>query len=187
MTFLGLEIGSWADWFGAVGTIVAVCVALFSVRREDKKSTQNIQLHDLTLISESLVEIKESTKDISKLRTAYENLRNDNDYFGQVEKLGNEIFDSKIRKRIEDLQLNMDLLTLSDHNIYLMERIMAFRFYYLYCLNDFIDVKNKINAEKNVKYFQDRVLESINNLNEFETKLKFCLRIVQSEIRNNKI
>lgn len=36
MEFLGLEIGSWADWFGAIGTILAVWIAV-SYRRTKTK------------------------------------------------------------------------------------------------------------------------------------------------------
>lgn len=41
--FLGLEVGSWADWFGAVGTILAVVVAVLApyyVNRPKVKTSQ---------------------------------------------------------------------------------------------------------------------------------------------------
>lgn len=187
MKFLGLEVGSWADWFGAVGTIVAVCVALLSVRREDKKSIKKTQLQDLILIHESLVEIRKLTKNISELRSEYERLSYDNDCFGKVENVGNKIFNFKVRKRIEDLQLNIDLLTLSDRNNELIKMILTFRLNYLYCLGDFINVKDKINYKKNVEFSKNMFSEFIDNLNKFENKLNVCLENIQREIRHNKI
>ncbi|AUV74167.1 hypothetical protein C1940_17090 (plasmid) [Lactiplantibacillus plantarum subsp. plantarum] len=43
MTFLGLEIGSWAEWAGAIGTISAVILALWPNFRKIEHSKINFQ------------------------------------------------------------------------------------------------------------------------------------------------
>lgn len=40
MEFLGLEIGSWADWVSGVGTILAIIVSLFILYYQTKKSIE---------------------------------------------------------------------------------------------------------------------------------------------------
>lgn len=43
MMFLGLEVGSWADWFSAVGSIVAASVALFISLKKPHRQREDIR------------------------------------------------------------------------------------------------------------------------------------------------
>lgn len=75
MKFLGLEVGSWADWFGAIGTILAVVVSVWITRYQitaDKKATKENFFNEqefimLNYVSEDIIKMHSAILSISRI------------------------------------------------------------------------------------------------------------------------
>lgn len=61
MKFLGLEVGSWADWVSGIGSLLAVLFVIVQMKH-DKKMNRNSELKDtLELISNKRAEARNRT------------------------------------------------------------------------------------------------------------------------------
>lgn len=123
--FLGLEVGSWADWFSAIGTIAAVFLTVWisykerkRIRNNEKKRQEN-ELSKFKRISEGIesaiaydvkanhIEIREVWKDqLTSLIILKEELQKEFHTYdaGTVDRFINMIIDENDTHDIDELK-----------------------------------------------------------------------------------
>lgn len=139
MKFLGLEVGSWADWVSGIGSLLAVVFVIVQMKR-DKKMIRNSELKaTLELISNKRAEARNCTfyfieelayREGDQKKVSFET----NKFINEMSQFISEMF--KLVSNLEEKKLVAELL-IANHRIneYLIK---------IYEIEDFFENKKEI-------------------------------------------
>lgn len=158
------EVGSWADWFGAIGTILAVMVSVWITRYQivtDKKATKENFFDEQEFIMLNAV-----TDDIINIRTSIEKILKDSDVQLRLE---SDDYSSNMIDYYD--RLNNSIKIIEQSRLQINNRLYEYgRIREGYTAINMIELKALIVASVNIEAIRENIIKNnsidINNLRE---------------------